>query len=147
RAFGRRNVDRSMDVQADTPFHVDGVTQIVTATLLLRCVEEGRLSLDDRIDQFRSDANEPAATLRQILSHTSVQAGALVFAYRPERFDLLAAPLSACRDEPFRQSVADLLDQMAMRNDSVPGPDAAAASVSDDFDQSRIDRYRSALDR
>ena len=147
RPFGRRNLDRSMDVQADTPFHLDGVTQIVTASLVLRCVEERRLSLNDRIDQYTSDTSEPGATLGQILSHTSMQAGALVFAYRLERFDLLAAPLAACMDEPFRQSVAGLLRRLGMLTDSVPGPDATAPPASDGVDQSMIDYYESALGR
>ena len=42
RAFGRQNIDRSEVVRIDTPFHLDGGMQIVTATLVLRCAEEGR---------------------------------------------------------------------------------------------------------
>src|SRR6185295_13425594 len=42
-AFGQRNVERALVTQADTPFHLDAATEIFTATLVLRCVEEGRL--------------------------------------------------------------------------------------------------------
>ena len=69
-SFGWQDIERSIATRADTPFHLDGVTQIVTATLVLRCVEEGRLSLDDRIGQFIPDSPNANATIRQILTHT-----------------------------------------------------------------------------
>src|SRR5262245_65841417 len=49
RAFGKQDVEQSIATRPDTPFHVDAVTQIFTATMVLRCVEEGGLSLDDRV--------------------------------------------------------------------------------------------------
>src|SRR5580765_1130885 len=52
-SFGRQDLERSIATRVDTPFHLDGLTQVFTATLVLRCVEEGRLSLDDRIGQFK----------------------------------------------------------------------------------------------
>jgi CubicO group peptidase (beta-lactamase class C family) len=137
RVFGRQNVERSVQVSPITPFHLDGVTQIVTATLVLRCAEENRLSLDDQL---------AGATLQQLLSHTSQQPNGLVFAYRLERLDALAPVVAACTGESFRRSVADLLERMAM-TDSVPGPDAATLPVSDSFDQSTIDRYKRVMDR
>src|SRR5438876_2959763 len=61
--FGRQNIERSITVRPDTPFHLDWVTQIITASLVLRCAEEGHLSLSDRIDRFKPDASEGNATL------------------------------------------------------------------------------------
>src|SRR5438445_1663966 len=49
RAFGQRDIGRTFETRSDTLFHLDGLTQVFTAALVLRCVEEGRLSLDDRI--------------------------------------------------------------------------------------------------
>ena len=135
--FGRQNIERADPVKPITPFHLDGVTQIVTATLVLRCAEENRLSLDDQL---------AGATLRQLLSHTSQQPGGLVFAYGLERLDALAPVIATCTGESFRRSVADLLERMAMK-DSVPGPDAATLTPSDDFDQRTIDQYKRVMDR
>src|SRR4030088_2194421 len=45
RAFGRQDLERSVATRTDTPFHLDGLTQIFTAAVTLRCVEEGRLSV------------------------------------------------------------------------------------------------------
>src|SRR5262245_10487394 len=122
-AFGRQDVDRAITARTDTPFHIDGVTQLFTAAYLLRCVEEGRLSLDDRIGDFKSDASEPNATVRQLLTHTSGSEANPTFQYRPERLDSLTVVVRACAVESFRGSTMNIFDRLAMR-DSVPGPDA-----------------------
>lgn len=122
-AFGRQDVERSIAARPDTPFHVDGLTQLFTASYLLRCVEEGRLSLDDRIGDYKSDVPEPNATIRQLLTHTSGPAASPTFQYKPERLDPLTVVVRACAIESFRGSTMDTLDRLAMR-DSVPGVDA-----------------------
>lgn len=122
-AFGRQDVERSIAARPDTPFHVDGLTQLFTASYLLRCVEEGRLSLDDRIGDYKSDVPEPNATIRQLLTHTSGPAASPTFHYSPERLDPVTAVVRACAVESFRGSTMDTLDRLAMR-DSVPGVDA-----------------------
>src|SRR5437763_16240233 len=49
RVFGQQDVGRTIPTERDTLFHLDGLTEVFTAALVLRCAEEGRLSLDDRI--------------------------------------------------------------------------------------------------
>jgi CubicO group peptidase (beta-lactamase class C family) len=122
-AFGRQDVERSIPARVDTPFHVDGLTQLFTATYLLRCVEEGRLSLEDRVGEFRSDVPEPNASIRQLLTHTSGPSGNPTFQYRLDRLEPLTTVVRACAVESFRGSTMNIFDQLAMR-DSVPGPDA-----------------------
>lgn len=121
-AYGRQDLGRSIATRTDTPFHVDGLTEELTATMVLRCVEERRLSLDDRVGAFKPDSPEPDATIRQLLTHTSGPPGNLVFAYRPERLDPLWVAVGTCTDNSFRETLATLLEQIAMM-DSVPGPD------------------------
>jgi CubicO group peptidase (beta-lactamase class C family) len=122
RSFGFQDVDRALPMRIDTPVHLDGITQVFTATTLLRCAEEGRLSLDDRIGMYATDAPEPGATIRQLLTHTSGGA-TLNFTYRPERLDVLAEAVQACTREYFRETAAQLFDQLSMIH-SVPGVDA-----------------------
>ena len=122
-AFGRQDVERNVTARTDTPFHTDGLTQLFTASYLLRCVEEGRLSLDERIGDYKADVPEPNATIRQLLTHTSGPPGNPVFQYKPERLDPLTTVVRACAVESFRGSTMNIFDQLAMR-DSVPGPDA-----------------------
>src|SRR5438045_3748935 len=114
RAFGQQDVERTFSTRADTPFHADSTTQIVSAAIVLRCVEEGRLSLDDRIERYAPNAADGGATIRQLLSHTSGSSGAPVFSYRPERLDPIAAAIAACRGTTFRAAIAELLDQSGM---------------------------------
>jgi CubicO group peptidase (beta-lactamase class C family) len=129
RAYGQQDIARSISTRTDTPFQLDGLTQLFTATLVLRCVEEGRLSLDDAVGQFDPNAADGNATIGQLLTHTSGQPDNLIFAYRPDRLDSLAPAIAACRGDSFRKTLADQLDRLAMI-DSVPGPDALYDSTT-----------------
>ena len=53
RAYGRQDIARALATRTDTPFNADGLTQTITAAMVLRCVEERRLSLDDSVGTFR----------------------------------------------------------------------------------------------
>src|SRR5437762_112466 len=86
RAFGYQDVDRLLRADTNTPFHLDGITQTQTAALVLRCAEEGRISLDDRVERFTANSPDSNATLRQVLSHTA-DSGA--FSYQLQRLDVL----------------------------------------------------------
>ena len=123
RAFGWQDLEQSIATRTDTPFHVDGLTQVFTASLVLRCVEEGRLSLDDQIGRFVPSGPHANLTIRQVLTHTSGPSDDLLFDYRPERFGPLAAVIRTCAADSYRETVANLFDRLAMR-DAVPGPDA-----------------------
>jgi CubicO group peptidase (beta-lactamase class C family) len=96
RAFGKRDVERSDPSRTDTPFHVDGVTQVFTAAIVLRCVEEGRLSLDSRVSEFKPSSPDADATIGQLLAHTSGAPENLVFDYRPERLAPLSLAIRRC---------------------------------------------------
>jgi CubicO group peptidase (beta-lactamase class C family) len=148
RGFGRLDTERSLATRTDTPFHLDGLAQTVTATLVLRCVEEGRLSLDNRVSQFKSNSSEPNATLQQLLSHTSGPSTNLTFAYRLDRLEPLARAVRTCTDDSFRESVSNLLNRLAMI-DSVPGPDIVYPELLTEGipDPVSVERYRASLER
>lgn len=148
RPFGRQDVERSIPTRMDTPFHADGLTQIVTASIALDCVERGRLDLDEPISRHDSGSPEPNATLRQILSHTSPSPTGLVYSYRPERYDLLQKAIRDCTSDSYRETVANLLLQNAMM-DSVPGRDAVTVRAPEEGvpDQQTTVRYTSVLAR
>ena len=58
-------------IQAADHTRIGSLTKTMTATLLLQVVQEGRVSLDDRIDRFVPDAPNGSATLRQVADMTS----------------------------------------------------------------------------
>jgi len=134
RTYGVADVDKNLAVRTDTPFHLDGMTQMFAASLVLRCVNDGWFTL-----------NEPASggTLGQLLSHTSPGPSGPVFSYNLERLNGIAQPLAQCTKTTLAGAVGKLLGQLSMQ-DAVPGPDAVDASWADGATRSR---YASAMNR
>ena len=120
--FGYQDAGRAVRMRPDTPMPLDAVTQVFTASFILQCAEQGRLSLDDEIGAYVDTAPEPNATFRQLLSHTSRSTGGLTFLYRPERLDALAGVVRRCQGASYLSATAQQLDRMAMVF-SVPGAD------------------------
>jgi CubicO group peptidase (beta-lactamase class C family) len=147
-AYGRQDLARSIAARTDTPFHINGLTETLTASLVLRCVEERRLSLDDRVGTFQPNSPDANATIREVLTHTSNAADGLVFAYRPERLEPLRIAVRACTDNSYRETLAGLLQRFAMF-DSVPGPDVMylAPPAEGIPDPSDAERYAAVLRR
>jgi CubicO group peptidase (beta-lactamase class C family) len=144
-AYGRQDLNRNVVTRTDTPFHADGLTEMITATLVLSCVEENRLSLDDHIAKFQPNSSQPDLTIRQLLTHTDANQ---VFAYHPDRLEPLSDAVRACTDVSFRETFATLLERLAMV-DSVPGSDSISlqppAEGIPDSDQAA--RYADVLQR
>jgi CubicO group peptidase (beta-lactamase class C family) len=125
------------------------MTGTLSAVLLLQCVEQRRVGLDEPIERYGLSAPEPTATLRQLLSHAAPGTRD-VFAYSPDRFSHITELMEWCAPQPFRKSIAHrILSRLAMQ-DSVPGTDwkepglALPEGLFDDADSAR---YRAVLDR
>jgi len=71
--FGHADLARERRAQRDTVFDVASVGKQFTAAAILRLVETGYLSLDDRVREFVPEAPEsfPTATVYELLHHTS----------------------------------------------------------------------------
>ena len=131
RAYGRQDLTNFVATRTDTPFHADGLTQIFTSAMALRCAEERLLSLDDRIGDFRVETVEPDVTIRHLLTHTFGAPGSLAFVYRPERLDPLWRVLRTCTVDSYRESLGNLFKRLAMM-DSVPGPNILTIAAPDE---------------
>jgi CubicO group peptidase (beta-lactamase class C family) len=141
-------VGRAFATRTDTPFNADGLTQTVTATMVLQCAEERRLSLDDSVGAFRVATTEPDATIRQLLTHTSGPSDHLTFVLRPERLAPLWPVVRECKVDSYRETFANLLARLAMV-DSVPGANIlgitkGAEGVPEPAD---VERYAAVLQR
>jgi CubicO group peptidase (beta-lactamase class C family) len=148
RAFGQQDLERLLATRTDTPFELDGLTQLATDAIILRCAESGTISIDDLIGKYTPDSPYAGATVRQVMSHTSGTPDNLTFSYSPERLASLAGAVTACTDESFPASIAGLLDRLVMMTDSVPGSDIVTQSPPDpSILPSTIARYASALTR
>jgi CubicO group peptidase (beta-lactamase class C family) len=142
-ANGLQDVERNRAARTDTPFEIDAATQLLVAARVLRCAEEGRLSLDARADPNGGDG----ATVRQLLTHTTSSADGLRFSYRPDRLAPLATAVAACTGDTFSGALISLLERFSMA-DSVPGSDRTAwLPASADPGGSVAQRYTSVLGR
>ena len=73
KAYGQANLEWPAAADADTRFQLASATKIFTAILLMRQVEQGRLSLDDPIAKFFTGAPESWSRIavRQLANHSS----------------------------------------------------------------------------
>jgi len=146
-AFGLQDVERNLPARLDTPFQLDGTTQVLAAALALECASDGDLSLDDPVGKFVPSSPDAGATLRQLLTHTTRGVNGPTFSYRPERLAPLAAAIARCTESTFRSGMSIRLDRMAMI-DSVPGSDVVRLTApAEGFTASALQRYSGVLRR
>jgi CubicO group peptidase (beta-lactamase class C family) len=148
--FGFQDIEEGTPATPRTAYHLDGLTQLFTSALVLRCVERGVFTLDTPIGEVNPTSPEPEWTIGELLTHTRPDpVEAAVFAYDPDRLSLLPPVIRrACTGDSFRETLADQLEQLGML-DSVPGPDAVrlvrpAEGVPS---PSQMERYRRTLAR
>ena len=73
RGYGLANVEHQVPVKPETIFQSGSTGKQFTATAVMMLVEEGKLSLEDKITKYFPDAPESwgKITLRHLLTHTS----------------------------------------------------------------------------
>jgi CubicO group peptidase (beta-lactamase class C family) len=149
KGFGFQNVETHLRATPDTPFLIGNVSASMAAVLLLQCVEQRHLDLDEPFRRYGLSQPEPDATLRGVLSHAAPD-GPKEFVYSPQRFAQLSAVMEWCAPQPFRKSVAHrILSGLAMM-DSVPGIDLKDPQITLPeglFDPRDIERYHDVLAR
>jgi CubicO group peptidase (beta-lactamase class C family) len=147
--YGFEDIELGRRATPDTPYRIASLTKTFTSVLLLQCVEETRLDLDDPIRRYSSGIPEAGATVRDVLTHTSEQTPGQVFRYNGDRYVELTPVVEACTGLPYRVALARrILDPLAMR-DSVPGQDLENPSptLRALFDPGTLERYQAALAR
>lgn len=150
KGYGFANTLSRERVTPDTPFMVGDMSGTLAAVLLLQCVEQRRIGLDEPLSRYGLSAPEPTATLRGLLTHASTEFTDKPFVYSPERYAHLTALMEWCAPQPYRKSVSHrVLNRLAMR-DSVPGTDLVdpALALPDGlYDPDELARYRSVLQK
>jgi CubicO group peptidase (beta-lactamase class C family) len=150
RGFGYANLASRLRAAPDTPYVVGDLTGTLAAVLVLQCVEQRHLSLDDPIQRYGLSSPEPTATLRGLLSHNPPGVGRDAFQYSPDRYTHITELIESCAPQPYRKSVAHrILEHLAMQ-DSAPGTDWKDPNLSlpeGMFTDADLDHYRAVLDR
>lgn len=72
RGYGLANLETATPVTPDTVFRIGSVSKQFTAAAVLLLAQDGKLSLDDRVQQYLPQfPRDDATTIRQLLNHTS----------------------------------------------------------------------------
>jgi CubicO group peptidase (beta-lactamase class C family) len=147
-SFGQQDLASSTATRTDTPFHFDGLTQLVTASMVLQCADQNRVNLDAQIGLYTPSSPDANSTVAQVLTHTSVVGGVLTFNYNLARLDTLKFVVETCSAMTFRTAFRGTLERLGMM-DSVPGPDAASPTLpnADLASPTTAARYLSVLGR
>ena len=123
KGYGFANVASRIHAAPDTPYLVGDLSQTLAALLLLQCVEQRHLELDQPVRRYGLTLPDTTVTMRQLLSHASPDGAKDPFEYNPDRFDTLTTVAENCIPQPYRKSVSHrILNHLAM-TDSVPGTD------------------------
>ena len=110
----RRSADRGHARHAGT---IGDLSETFATVLLLQCVEQRHLDLDDPLTRYKVDLGDPTPTLRQVLSHWSTTPNSPPFkSPDPACFSQLSGAVEFCAPQPYRKSVSHrLLERLAMR--------------------------------
>jgi CubicO group peptidase (beta-lactamase class C family) len=146
--LGYANQEERIGATPSTPYLVADLTQMLSAVLLLQCVEQRHLNLNTPVRAYGLSLDDENTTLRDVLSHTSPASSGGSFSYDAARYARLAGVMERCAPQPFRKSIAHRLLERAGMSDSVPGTDLAdPGAVPDDmFTDAALARYRRVLD-
>ncbi len=73
KGYGIANVESNVPATKDTVFEIGSMTKQFTATAIMMLIEEGKVSLDDKITKYFPAAPETwnRITIKHLLSHTS----------------------------------------------------------------------------
>ncbi|MEM1323210.1 MAG: serine hydrolase domain-containing protein [Bacteroidota bacterium] len=117
RYFGYADLDPQIPVDSTTLFPIASITKVYSAVLLLKLVEQGRLSLDDPISPYFTDIKLPdSLKIGHILSHTSQGAVGQHFYYSP-RFSVLTRIIEQASGQAFSTLMdKEIFEPLALRN-------------------------------
>jgi CubicO group peptidase (beta-lactamase class C family) len=149
RGLGFQDIEAGIRATPATPYRVAALTQILASTLLLQCVDRGRLDLDAPAVSHVPDIGSNTATFRHVLSNTADGVPGVTYRYDAGRFAKLAAAIDVCLEQPYRLALAtELLDRLAMV-DSVPGQDLTTNTQGSSslFHEADWNRYLAILQR
>jgi CubicO group peptidase (beta-lactamase class C family) len=121
--FGLADIERGVPVTPETPFYLADLTQPFTSTLVLECVQEGRLDLNQPVHALAASPTLPAGTVADVLRHWAAVPNAPAFRYSPPRFAALTSVVEACAEQSYRRWIFQrIIGRLGMAR-TVPGLD------------------------
>jgi D-alanyl-D-alanine carboxypeptidase len=128
KAIGYSDLDKKNILKFTDQFVIGSISKQITAVLVLREFEKGKIKLDDKINQYITQINQPwskEVTIHQLLTHTHgivtldeplefVQGSQ--FHYSQLGYELLAQILEKVSDKKFEQLSMEFFKQYGLKN-------------------------------
>lgn len=132
RGFGRQAQDSPQPPTPDTPFPIAGLTQTLSAALLLeKCVDESHLEVTDSVQRWVPDHPEAGVTVGHLLTHAAATTSR--FQFDPDRFAVLTDVIESCASTDYRRLLTTALFERFAMQSAVPGA-ALAAPTPDEHE-------------
>ncbi|OCA78724.1 hypothetical protein BBH99_07585 [Chryseobacterium contaminans] len=105
KGYGFTDLEKHIPATAQTTFRVASVTKTFTSTLLMQLVEQGKLKLDDPVQKYGVNLNNPNITIKHLLTHTSEEIPGSHFQYNG--YGLLGPILEKVSGLPFYRLLSE----------------------------------------
>lgn len=123
KSMGFSDLENRISLKFNDQFVIGSISKQITAVLVLREFEKGKIKLDDKINQYLTEINQPwstEVTIHQLLTHThgivavdkplEFMQGSQ-FHYSQLGYELLAQILEKITNEKFEQLSTELFKQ------------------------------------
>jgi len=68
---GYANIEKKKSITCNTPIHIASVSKVLTATVILKLINAGKLNLDQKVNTILKDFPYPEITVKTLLNHRS----------------------------------------------------------------------------
>lgn len=103
--YGFANLEDEVKVGASTAFPIASITKLYSATLIMKLVEDGKLSLEDPVNQYIEESGlSDSIKVKHLLSHTSQGEIGEQFFYS-FRFGYLTPIIETAAGMPFNEAM------------------------------------------
>jgi len=128
KAIGYSDLEHKSSIKLNDQFVIGSISKQVTAVLILREYEKGGIGLEDKINQYLSEIDQPwskEVTIHQLLTHTHgivdlekplIFKQGSQFQYSQLGFELLANILEKVTAKTFEELSTELFDQYGLEN-------------------------------
>lgn len=125
RGYGFADQEHGIAATPHTPYNVASVSKPIGTVLLLRLVEQGKVSLDDPMSKYSAEYHGDSIHVRHVLTHTSAGVPGEHFEYDGDVFATLFDVIVKASGRRYRELVSnDIMVPLGM-TDSSPGNDLA----------------------
>ncbi|MDC8003909.1 serine hydrolase [Aureisphaera galaxeae] len=115
--FGVSDLEKQTQLEATTVFPIASITKVFSGVLIMKLVEEGKLSLDEPVNTYLpKPLLEDSVLVKHVLSHTSQGKVGEEF-YYSSRFGLLTQVIEMASGKSFADAMNDeILAPLALKN-------------------------------